>query len=372
MSTNSNQKACKPSATSQVQECLTFETPPPTPEHMKKYRKKHNQVPGIKVIHYGLRDDVIPDVEAPLNTSHDVNEVTRMLSEGHHTELGRYIKDKDEIHYKRHQLEPLGKSMDHGHTLPEYTKDSKFAFGVKSERSESGTKELIEINRELKVQPTFSRMPLKESIDAQKEVIQKRDYRYDWKALGVNPESFVFGKAPKVIVDTEQMDSVANSLRFVKEESKPLNPVRKKPMPEDFVYGLEPRNNDENNKEWGVGECIHSDVEENRNILKRDLPENNVKLSTIYGGQQHIPSRLNPDRIKSGDLVTPSKYSAMGIHPEEFTKERKIEEILTIYNAAGYPVKEDMVQRITELITTKYDVCSLETFSAAVNSLGSE
>lgn len=324
------------------------------------------------MIHHGLRDDVIPDVEAPLNTSHDVNEVTRMFSEGHHTELGHYIKDKDEIHYKRHQLEPLGKSMDHGHTLPEHTKDSSFAFGVKSERSQSGTKELIEIDSELKVQPTFSRMPLKESIVAQKEVIQKRDYQYDWKALGINPESFVFGKTPKVIVDAELTDSVANSLRFVEseaEKNEPLNPIRKKPMPEDFVYGLEPRNNDENNREWGVSECVHSDVEEKRNILQRDRPENTVKLSTIYGGQQHVPSRLNPDRITSGDLVNPFKYSAMGIHPEEFTKERKIEDILTIYSKAGYPVKEEYVQKIRELMTTKYDVCSLETFSAAVDSM---
>lgn len=371
MSTTANATASKPAATSQVQQCLTFETPPPTPEHMKKYRKKHNQIPGIKVIHHGLRDDVIPDVEAPLNTSHDVNEVTRMFSEGHHTELGRYIKDKDEIHYKRHQLEPLGKSMVLGHTLPEYTKDSQFAFGVKSVRSEAGTKELIEVDRTLKVQPTFSRMPLRESIDAQKEVIQKRDYQYDWKALGVDPEQFVFGKTPKVIVDVEQTDSVANSLRFIGDEAErnePLNPIKKKPMPEDFIYGLEPRNNDESNKEWGVSECIHSDVEEKRNVLLRDRPENIVKLSTIYGDRQnaHIPSRLNPDRIKSGDLVNPSK----GIHPEELTKQRDIEQILTIYDKAGYPVKDSLVPQIKALLASNHgNVCNLKTFKAVLDSL---
>jgi len=378
MSTSTAKNVDKPAdgdkraATSQVMECLTFETPPPTPEHMKKYRKKHNQVPGMKVIHYGLRDDVIPEVEAPLNTSHDINAVTEMFSEGHHTELGKYIKDKDEINYKRHQMEPLGKSVNLGHTLPDYTKATEFAFGVKSERSEAGTKELVEIDTELKVQQTFSRMPLKESIDAQKEVIQKRDYHYDWKQLGVDPETFIFGKTPKVIVDEEQNECVANSLKFEDTTAGPLNPPRTKPMPEDHIYGLEPRNNDPDHKEWGVSECIHSDVVEKKNVLTRDRPENIIKLSTIYGKRtdEHIPSRLNPDRITSGDLVTPSKYSEMGIHPEEFVKQRPMEDILLIHSKAGYAVKEESVQQIKELIATKHgNVCSLETFKAAMDSL---
>jgi len=363
--------ATKSKPTSQVQQCLTFETPPPTPEHMKKYRKKHNQIPGIKVIHPGLRDDIIPDKEAPLQTSHDVNEVTRMLSEGHHTELGRYIKDKDEIHYKRHKLEPLGKSMDHGLTLPEYTKESTFAFGVKSERSEAGTKELIEIDRELKVQPTFSRMSQRESINAQKEVIQKRDYQYDWKALGVDPETFVFGRARDV--EKEEMESVANALKFSgdeQEKNQPLNPRKTHPMPDDFVYGLEPRNNDENNKDWDVSDCIHSDVEERRNILQRDRPENQVKLASIFGDRQTIPSRLNPNRITSGDLVNPSKYGAIGIHPEEFAKERQIEDILCIYKQAGYPVASESVSKIKEMIATEFNgVCSLNNFNAVIKKL---
>lgn len=322
------------------------------------------------MLHPGTRDDVIPDVEAPLQTSHDVNEVTRMFSEGHHTELGHYIKDKDEIHYKRHKLEPLGKSMDHGMTLPEHTKDSQFAFGMKSERSEMGTKELIEIDRELKVQPTFSRMPLRESIDAQKEVIQKRDYQYDWKALGVDPETFVFGRARNTETDKEQMETVANALKFSGDETEknqPLNPRKTNPMPDDFIYGLEPRNTD---NVWDVGMCIHSDVAENRNVLQRDRPENQIKLASIFGDRQTIPSRLDPNRIKSGDLVNPSKYGAIGIHPEEFDKERKIEDILLIHKRAGYPVSDESVSKIKEIIATEYHgLCSLNNFNAATKKL---
>merc|ERR1712013_627487 len=69
------------------------------------------------------------------------------------TELGKYIKEKDEKNYKRHQLEPLGKSTYAANSgadskLPAYTSHPDFKFGQKTERSEAGTKELIEIDPE--------------------------------------------------------------------------------------------------------------------------------------------------------------------------------------------------------------------------------
>merc|ERR1712013_741874 len=83
----------------------TFETPPPTPEKMKKYRKKHNQEPGIKVIHHGLRDQQLPDAShvygvklSDENVASAIPAVTKMFVEGHETELGKYIKEKDEKH----------------------------------------------------------------------------------------------------------------------------------------------------------------------------------------------------------------------------------------------------------------------------------
>jgi len=317
----------------------------------------------MKVIHHGLRDDVVPTVEAPLLTSHCAPEVSQMLSEGHSTELGRYIKEKDEKHYKRHQQEPLGRAMIRGHTLPDATKDSSFAFGVASQRSECGTKELIEIDPALKVQSTFSRLPLRESMNAQKEVNQKRDYHYNWKALGVDPEAFVFGKAPKE--DTERTDTVADSLRFEEAESTRGAEKPQAPMPEDFVYGLPPRNNDDG--EWGVSECIHSDVEEKRNVLRRDREQ---KQNTQRVVAPAVPSRLDPNRITSGHLVNPSKYSQIGVHPEDFKQHRSIEDILEIHRKAGYPVADQSIPEIKELLASKYGgVCSLENFDAALQSL---
>merc|ERR1712233_83537 len=102
-----------------------------------------------------------------------------------------------------------------------------------------------------------------ESIQAQKEVICKRDYFYDWNALKIDPKSKTFGKPPKIIDDDENNhDSVANSLKFVCDETemnKPLNIIRKNPMSEDFIYGIQTKAN-EDNKEWGVKECVHSDI----------------------------------------------------------------------------------------------------------------
>ncbi len=50
----------KLSGSQAVSKCLQYDTPPATPERMRKYRKKHNQKPGMKVIHHGLIDQKLP------------------------------------------------------------------------------------------------------------------------------------------------------------------------------------------------------------------------------------------------------------------------------------------------------------------------
>jgi len=378
-----------PSGATQVSACLTFETPPATPEKMRKYRKKHNQIPGIKVIHHGLRDQVLPDAShvygvklSEENVQSAVPAVTKMFAEGHETELGKYIKAKDEINYKRHKLEPLGKSTYAAgaqSSLPAHTKAADFKFGQKTERSEAGTKELIEIDPELAVQPTFASMPRAEALAAQREVIQKRDYHYDWKALGRNPATTVFGKAPRADPkDASEAECVANSLRFEcseEEMERPLNAAKTKPRPEDFVYGVvtqKPQPINEAEREWGVKQCVHSDVAAKPNVLRRDLPEQRgADLASIYGAKRdaHIPSRLNPKRVTAGNLVNPTRWSEMGVHREQLNEHRGFDAVLEMYAKAGFPITAEAAAKIKSALDEKHGgVCSLHNFEAALKA----
>jgi len=361
---------------------------------MKKYRKKHNQEPGIKVIHHGLRDQQLPDAShvygvklSDENVASAIPAVTKMFVEGHETELGKYIKEKDEKNYKRHQLEPLGKSTYAANSgadskLPAYTSHPDFKFGQKTERSEAGTKELIEIDPEMEVQPTFASMPRAEAMAAQAEVVQKRDYHYDWAALGRDPATTVFGKVPRADpTDASEAECVANALRFPTSNSTsttpPLNAPKTKPKPEDFVYGVvtqKPQPTNEEEREWGVKQCVHSDIESNPNVLRRDLPENQTDLASIYGAERekHIPSRLNPNRVTAGNLVNPTRWSEMGVHREQLTEHRDFEAVLALYKKAGFPVATETAAKIKSALTEKSvygGVCSLHNFETALKAL---
>eukprot|EP01084_Bolivina_argentea_P158066 275384_1 len=364
----------KLSSSDAVTKCLTFETPPATPDHMKKYRKKHNQRPGIKVIHHGLMDQKLPPSShiygiklSTENAASSMPAVTKMFKEGHTTKLALYMKSKSEANYKGHQL---GKSIGYGYKLPEFTNEEKFAFGSKSEISDGSAKELIEIDTNSKIPSTFSQMPLSESLKAQNEVVHKKDYHYNWNALNIDPKTHVFGKPPRIIKeeDKHKMESVANSLKFIADENewnKPLNAPKQNPMPEDFIYGLIRQATNIN--EWGVKECIHTDVEEKKNVMERDLPENKICLEQIFGNKHRISSRIDPNRVTAGDLLNP-EHSEMGIYSDELTKNRNVDEIVEIYEKIGYSVDKETISKIKTILAEKYNnICSLQNVSVVLD-----
>lgn len=207
-------------------------------------------------------------------------------------------------------------------------------------------------------------MSMNESIKAEKEIVCKRNYHYDWNSLKVDPKTFVFGKPKKIIneQDKDKVESVANSLKFDDDKNnwnEPLNPIKKKPMNEDFIYG---KINKDIDKNENVKMCIHSDIVEKKNILKRDLNENQnkINLHKIFGNKEYIQSRLNPKRISAKDLINPSKYA------QEFTKNRDIDDIIKLYKSAGFESFNDekFIKEIKEIITSKYkNICSLNEFN---------
>jgi len=235
-----------------------------------------------------------------------------------------------------------------------------------------------EIEPERALQPAFSTMEPREAMAAQRAVVQKRDYHYDWKALGRDPETAVFGKVPRAEPEDEsKVECVANSLRFpssAEELARPLNAATTKPMPEDFVYGVvtQPKHKEEDvaKREWGVAQCVHSDVVAKPNVLRRDLPGNCRKLSSIYGGQKHVPSRLNPHRVTAGNLVNPNRWSELGVHREQLAAHRDFDGVLALYAKAGFSVGPETAAKIRSRLDEEYeDVCSIDNFEAVMQKL---
>ena len=193
----------------------------------------------------------------------------------------------------------------------------------------------------------------------------KRNYFYDWKALNIDPNTKIFGKAPKIIdEDVNKRESVANALKFVADKSewnKPLNPIRTKPMPNDFVYGLIQK---KAKKEWGVRECVESDIEENRRNLRINHEQ---YFKKIYGNHQNVISRLDPLRVTAKNLLNASNSQLqMKIH-------RDFDEIVKVCADAGYPVKQEYVPKIKTILADKFEnVCSVVNFNKALDIVSNQ
>ena len=59
------------------------------------------------------------------------------------SEMLAMMRDKQEAIYASTKAEPLGRSMDRRHVLPEHMQGDKFAFGKPGDRGNGGSKEAL-------------------------------------------------------------------------------------------------------------------------------------------------------------------------------------------------------------------------------------
>ena len=166
---------------SQVKDCLLYETPPATPPHMIQFRKKHERKPGMRIVHRGLRDQILPPanhtygIVGEAGASSVTDHIRDLWENPHKTEISQYISNQNEIYYSRNKKEPLGKSMKSSTDVPpELLNDPKFSFGLQSAANDVTVKQLLEIDNKMKTPQLFSRMSLEQQQKEEKEVLQKR------------------------------------------------------------------------------------------------------------------------------------------------------------------------------------------------------
>ena len=85
---------------------------PGTPEHIKKYRKSHNNQPGMKQVHYGLQgDNSRADNFLYGKKTYQSEHVNTVMQAQNLEGLAEYYNDVKENQYASHQREPLGKTF---------------------------------------------------------------------------------------------------------------------------------------------------------------------------------------------------------------------------------------------------------------------
>lgn len=261
-----------------------------------------------------------------------------MFSEKPQTDLAKYMKEKTKINYLKYKLPN------------KILNNDNFTFGICSEKGEIGTKELIQIDKDLKIPKRSS---------SKMSMISKRNYHYDWKSLKIDPNTFVFGRKSTT---TKSKESVANSLKFTEnkdEWNKPLNPKKKNPMPHDFVYGLV---KNKENCDQSIKQCIYYKESEFESIK--------TKNKQILTSPKIERAQKRMQRISAKDLINPSKYSEIGIYDEEYTKNREFDDIVSIYNKSGYKIDQEIIPRLKQILASKYEnICSLNNINQILKSI---
>jgi hypothetical protein len=126
-----------------AQACLDYPEPPPTAEGIKTWRKSLKNEPGKIIIHPGLQGDMQPDGRTYGRLNYKDASTTDLMNWEPTSEMLAMMRDKQESIYASTKAEPLGRSMDRGHVLPEHMHGDKFSFGKPGDRGNGGSKEAL-------------------------------------------------------------------------------------------------------------------------------------------------------------------------------------------------------------------------------------
>ena len=125
------------------QACLDYPEPPPTAEGIKIWRKSLKNEPGKIVHHPGQLGDLQPDGLTYGRLNYKDASTTDLMNWEPSSEMLAMMRDKQESIYASTKAEPLGRSMDRGHVLPQHMSSDSFAFGKPGDRANGGSKEAL-------------------------------------------------------------------------------------------------------------------------------------------------------------------------------------------------------------------------------------
>lgn len=377
---------------------------PGTPEHLKKYRKSHNNQPGLKQVHYGMAQDNNRSESFLYGKKTYVGEHVDQVIQAQNLEgLAEYYNDVKESKYASHVREPLAKSFVRGHQLPEKTKEEKFQFGVPTIGSESAKDVLYPFGREKEEKPEHQSQYNKTHGAFGPGEQKQRDYNWP---VDNNQHRFGFseGRVPggadnslrpelypktKIVQKTvEDQKAVAHDILG---QSKNLGQGHL-PIDNSTSFGVKTMGNDK----WNAAQCLSGDPTDRevqpdedlgkctksgcRNEVRCEADNERVfgapsiRLDIPYKEKKSVADHQNygdePDAV---ELLFPNTFTELGITETDFAKLRTRGEVKQLFEAIGYQYMvgkfNAIYNRARHYCESPDDRCSVRAFMQAVKEL---
>jgi hypothetical protein len=358
--------------------CLTVGERPPTPPEQAKYRKSSTQ-PGQRVVHYGLVDDldkqvttraVLPPSQQAFGSAvKDSEHVADVFAHGPQDEVAAITAAHGESRFKMTNV-PIGKPRPSvGVELPERAQSADFAFGVKAPSSEAAKNLLF---------PEDSGEPLHPEVYTKSHGSylpgEQSKRNYNWEQTGVDPLQHTFGKVERVtgesaaacisekkgastrVVSKAQVDFMTSKARHIGKPTSFGNHTQP-----DRTFGL-PSDPKAPANGWGAGDCIRGDYgDDDDPKLGKSTKKGhrNVTTETRAFGVPTIRDDVAPPKNRSVSdsqnygtdvhakaLLFPSQFSSIGVHDEDFAKQRPPSQIRQIFANIGQVYTDDEFTRI--------------------------
>jgi hypothetical protein len=387
-----------------TQDCLLQARPPPTPDHMKKWRKSAQLEPGRTVVHPG-RHDCPPPEGVRFGRINDYSDsAEELLKSGKLSQFHNVVQEHLEKNYLSSKREPLGVSMKRGHVLPSITEVRDFAFGVQTNLSE---------NAKSVIYPSALQDEIVARENHEKYVRTHGDYDpgeqkkrgYNWGAHNVDPSVNRFGFVePKDSQDNPAMDPKYSTV-IVKKRCDDFRKIKldelgttknmgfgTRSLDPDHAFGL--MNTDE---KLSVGDCIASgyDTHVSDDTLGKSITRSKLRAKQKSVDQVHDPTRsfgvptvrtdISKPKVRKvtsnqnfGDdasaktLLNPNQFTEGGVGDAEFMQKVRKEDMRAIALKPKYGLTEAIFEECwAKAVTyTQNGIVSYATFSRAVDELG--
>ena len=369
---------------------LQHQSRPPTPDHVKPFRKSFTASVGNSGRHFGYRNDPLPAEETRFGRRNEYDSSTEacLNPTANSDKLNKLAAEKAEKSYLSSKREPLGKSAATNYSVPD--KLLREGFGDASKSSENAKSVIYSC-------------PQKESPLLHEPGAQ-RSRKYDWAKAKLDPTSFRFGcntsgngiNTKELFtppVSTKILPKIVNEHQSVTQPS--LSKTKNfgfgdRAQTADFMYGKSVAIDPLNAKMLiaGAGAPLDTDDTLGRPLCKsatlRHYREQDQKKSDpnrVFG----VPTVRNDiprpkhvkvtngnnygDDVGTSSLLYPNRYVANGIEEGLFTRPMTLEQLKGISERCNFGLDESAIQKAFKK-AAKDGKASVDTFREAVFDLG--
>ena len=384
--------------------CMTQPARPGTPPEVQKWRKSNYATPGQRIVHPGMikdfegRDPTAQEFGAILVKSDHVEDVWRQP--GADSEYNAVVHAQKEAHYASVKHEPLGKSYNRGHALPDKTTERKFQFGKSSSSSEDAKSLLYPVLTE--DQEQFQPQYIKSHGSFAPGEQRSRDY--SWKVdpsnhrfgVGVGSQIALNGMAlgvsaalrgegdthPAVVTSKKVEDSKSLADQLGRARNLGHGAVSQAPGGR-HIYG---KASIRGQSEWDARQCIQGEFHYDEQMPDSDLGcshtpgfrnvTNEVRAFGTPTVRSDIPKytrRSIADNQNYGDdvnaqfLLYPSLFSHIGVENEHFVAPRDRGEIRDLFAAIGETFEELEYEELCNTAEAKFGALTIDTFRQVMN-----